>query len=254
MTNPAFISGGVFILLSSAALLGMFLGARLPQHHMSKSTKDAVRIGMGSVATMAALVLGLLVASAKGTYDTQKAEVIELSAKIVYLNHLLENYGTEAAKCRALLTSAARSALYHLWPETNIQQGEPPPSTIWARELPLAIQELNPRSDTQRTFKSQAADLAKELGQMRWLLYEQAESSISTPMLVVMVFWLAMTFISVGLFAPTNATAIIAQLLGALSVAGAIFLILELDHSFSGFIRISSAPMLNALAQLAASP
>jgi hypothetical protein len=89
---------------------------------------------------------------------------------------------------------------------------------------------------------------------MRWLLYEQAESSISTPMLVVMVFWLAMTFISVGLFAPTNATSIIAQLLGALSVAGAIFLILELDHSFSGFIRISSAPMLNALAQLAASP
>jgi hypothetical protein len=254
MTNPAFIAGGVFLLLSCAALLGMCLGARLPQHHMSKSTKDAVRIGMGSVATMAALVLGLLVASAKGTYDTQKAEVIELSAKIVYLDHVLENYGAEASKCRVLLASAARSVLYRLWPESNVQQGEPPPSTLWGREMPLAIQELDPRSDSQRTFKSQAAELVKELGQMRWLLYEQAESSISTPMLVVMVFWLALTFISVGLFAPANATAVLAQVLGALSVAGAIFLILELDHSFSGFIRISSAPMLNALAQLVVSP
>jgi hypothetical protein len=221
---------------------------------MSKSTKDAVRIGMGSVATMAALVLGLLVASAKGTYDTQKAEVIEMSAKIVCLDHLLENYGSEASKCRVLLTSASRSTLYRLWPETNINQDEPPPSTIWGRELPLAIQELDPRSDAQRTFKSQAAELAKELGQMRWLLYEQAESSISTPMLVIMVFWLSLTFMSVGLFAPANATAVFAQLLGALSVAGAIFLILELDHSFSGIIRISSSPMLNALARLAASP
>lgn len=254
MTNPSFIASGVFILLSCAALLGMCLGARLPQHHMSKSTKDAVRIGMGSVATMAALVLSLLVASAKGTYDTQKNEVIDMSARIVFLDRLLENYGPEAKECRSVLRSAALSTIYRLWPETTIQMSEPPPSTTWSRDLPLAIQELVIRNDAQRTFKSQAADIVKDLGQMRWLLYEQAESSISTPMLVIMVFWLMLTFMSVGLFAPANATAVLAQLLGAISVAGAIFLILELDHSFSGFIKISSKPFLNALSQLAASP
>ena len=253
MTNPLFTAGCVFILLFCAAILGMCLQARLPEHHLRKATKDAVRIGMGSVATMAALVLGLLVASAKGTYDTEKNEVIDMSSKIVYLDHLLKNYGSEAKECRSVLRSATLSTIYRLWPETNVQEGEPPPSTTWSRELPLSIQKLFPKNDTQRTFKSQAADLARELGQMRWLLYEQSESSISTPMLVIMVFWLALTFISVGLFAPANATAILAQLLAALSVAGAIFLILELDHSFSGFIKISSKPFLNALSQLATS-
>jgi hypothetical protein len=82
------------------------------------------------------------------------------------------------------------------------------------------------------------------------MLYEQAASSISTPLLTIMVFWLALTFLSVGVFAPGNATAILAQLLAALSVAGAIFLILELDHSFAGIVKISSEPMLNVLKQL----
>jgi nitric oxide reductase large subunit len=85
---------------------------------------------------------------------------------------------------------------------------------------------------------------------MRWLLFEQMESSISYPLLTIMVFWLALTFLSAGLFAPANGTVITAQATAALAVAGAIFLILELDHPFDGFVRISSEPMLNALKQL----
>jgi hypothetical protein len=250
MLNPALTSALVLGSLFGAATLGMRLRARLPDHHLSDETKEAVRIGMGSVATMAALVLGLLVASTSA-YDTEKAEVIQMAAKVTYLDQLLANCGPPAAESREVLQRAMRSALLRIWPEAEVGQGTPAPASVWSQDLPQAIQRIAASDDAQRTFKSQAASLANELGQMRWLLFEQMESSISVPLLLIMVFWLALTFISVGLFAPPNGTVVTAQFLAALSVAGAIFLILELDQPFGGLIKISSHPMVNALKHLA---
>lgn len=228
-------------------MLGFKLRRRLPDEHLCDKTKDAVRIGMGSVGTMAALVLGLLVASTKGTYDTEKSEIIQLAAKLMALDQALINYGPDSAECRNVLRVAALAGLVRIWPDAKVDQSALAPTRVWNSDLPLAIQRLDPKTDAQRTFKSQAAQIAADLGQMRWLLFEQAQSSISTPLLVIMVFWMAMTYVSVGLFAPANTTVVTAQLLAALAVAGALFLILELDAPFSGLIRISDEPMRNAL-------
>jgi hypothetical protein len=229
----------------------MWLRERLPHHHLNSETKDAVRIGMGSVATMAALVLGLLVTSTKGAYDTEKSEVIQLAAKVVHLDCVLADYGPETAASRDILRRSVESAIDRMWPESNLgSRSTTLPTASWTAGLPLSIQQLSPASEAQRTFKLQAGQLANELGQLRWLLFEQAESSISLPLLVITVFWLALTFISVGLLAPPNATVIAAQLMAALSVPGAIFLILELDQPFDGLVRISNEPMLTALSQL----
>src|SRR5262245_15776434 len=250
--NPAFISFAVFAALFGAALFGLRLRKRLPEHHLSNDTKDAVRLGMGSVATMAALVLGLLVASTKSAYDTEKSEVIQMASKAIWLDRLLANYGPEASECRALVRNALHSAVLKIWPDARLQKHNQllDPGSVWSRDLPLAIQKLTPKNDTQSTFKSQAASAAADLGQMRWLLFEQTQSSISTPLLVIMVFWMALTYASIGLFAPPNSTAVTAQFLAALAVAGALFLILELDTPFSGLVRISSEPMLNALQEI----
>ncbi len=112
------------------------------------------------------------------------------------------------------------------------------------------LQQLAPTTDAQRLSKSQAQAAATDLGQTRWLLMAQMDSSISTPMLAVVVFWLTVVFLSFGLFAPPNVTVFATLLLCAVSVAGAIFLILELDQPFGGFIQISSAPMQSALEHL----
>lgn len=248
--NPFLTATIVFAALFGAALVGMWLRRRLPHHHLSEETKDAVRIGMGSVATMAALVLGLLVASTYGAYDNEKNEVIQIAAKIVQLDQLLINCGPGAVESRQVLRRAVRSAILRIWPSAKVAQDTPPPADAWGQALPRAIQGISTSDEAQRTFKSQAAALANDLGQMRWLLFEQATSSISVPLLVIMVFWFALTFVSVSLFAPPNATVITAQIMAALSVAGAIFLILELDQPFDGLIRISSQPMLNALTHL----
>jgi Protein of unknown function (DUF4239) len=249
--NSAVLGAVVFACLFGAGLLGMCLRAALPERHLTTDTKDAVRIGMGLVATMAALVLGLLVASTKGAYDTQKSEVSQMAAKIVFLDRILANYGSETAETRELLRRSVGSAINRMWPDRKLSQpAQLDPSAISGEAFFNSIQNLSPQNDAQRSLKSQAAQVATDLGQMRWLLFEQTESSISFPMLIVLISWLAIIFMSVGLFAPQNATVIVALMLAAFSVAGAIFLILELDMPFDGVIRISPAPMRNALIHL----
>jgi hypothetical protein len=248
--NPHIVALLVVTCIFGAVLLGMRLRAALPAHHLSDETKDAVRIAMGLVATMAALILGLLVASAKGSYDTEKSEVTQMAAKIAFLDRVLVNYGPEAQPARQVLRQAVEGAIVRIWSEARSGPGPADPSPLWGEGLPKAIQKLSPQDDAQRVLKTQAMALTADLGQLRWLLFEQAGTSISRPLLIVVVVWLAIIFGSVGLFAPWNSTVVIALLLAALSVSGAIFLILELDQPFGGVIQISSATMRNALEHL----
>ena len=229
----------------------MQLRAALPKHHLSEDTKDTVKLAMGRVATMAALVLGLLVASAKGVYDAQKSALVQMAGKAAFLDRLLVFYGPDAAAARALLRRGLEGEIARIWPENEFQAAQLAPNTARGEALYDALQGLEPQNDTQRSLKSQAQALAFDLGQMRWLMFEQTGTSISPLLLVIVVFWLAILFFSFGLFGPSNSTAIAALLVGALSVSCAIFLILELDQPFGGLIRISSQPLRNVLSHLA---
>lgn len=249
--NSAITAAIVFACLFGAGLLGVRVRAILPENHLNPETKDAVKVGMGLVATMAALVLGLLVASTKGAYDNQKNEVTQMAAKIVFLDRVLANYGSETAETRDLLRRSVASAISRMWPDGKTSQpAQLDPSATSGEAFFNSIQQLSPQNDAQRSLKSQAVQVTTDVGQMRWLLFEQTETSISLAMLIVLIAWLAIIFTSVGLFAPPNATVIVALMLSALSVAGAIFLILELDMPFDGVIQISPTPMHNALNHL----
>jgi hypothetical protein len=245
-TIGAIVLAGVF----GGALLGLRLRAILPHPHLSTETKDVVKLAMGLVATMTALILGLLVASAKGSYDTQKSGVIQMSAKVIFLDRVLAIYGPETAEARALLRTSVEDALGRMWPTENSQSARLDPNP--ARELALyhAIQKISPPDDEHRALKAQAVQVVTDLGQMRWLLFEQGGSSIATPLLVIVGVWLAVIFTSFGLFAPANGTVVVALMAASLSVAASIFLILELDQPFDGVIRIPSAPMRTALEHL----
>lgn len=248
--NAFVTSSIVFASLLGGALLGTRLRAIVPPHHLSREAKDSVSVAMASVATMSALVLGLLVAATNSAYNAGRNEVTQMAAKIDYLDRVLVNYGSETKEIRALLRRATEGALLRIWPNEKSSHSHEDPSASWTEALPNALQELSPQDDKQRSFKDQAVQLTSEIGQMRWLLYAQAESSISTPMLVIVISWLVIIFISLGLFAPPNYTVMVALMLAVLSVSGAIFLILELDKPFDGIIKMSSGPMRNALQHL----
>jgi hypothetical protein len=198
----------VFAFVFGGALFGMFLRAVLPEQHLSADTKDTVRLGTGLIGTMAALVLGLLIASAKGFYDTQSSELTEMSAKIVLLDRVLAHYGPETKEARDLLHSAVVRTLDRIWPKDSHQPSQMEPTAAGGEIIYDKIQELSPKTDTQRSLQAQAASLAIDLGKMRWLMFEQGGSFISVPLLLVVVFWLAIIFISYGLFAPRNPIAI----------------------------------------------
>ena len=239
----------VFASVFGGALLGALLHRCLPDHHLSSESKEIVRLGTGLVGTMTALVLGLLVASAKNSYDTERSEVITMATKIIFLDRVLAHYGPDSAEAREALRKSAAAAIDRIWP-SEAASPELAPMPAKDESTYARILQLKPADEAQQSLKSQALGLSSEIGQMRWLMFEQSGSSISAPFLVVLVLWLTVIFISFGLFAPSNTTVLATLLVCALSVACSIFLVLELDHPFQGLIHISSDPMRNAMAQL----
>jgi hypothetical protein len=251
--NPLTIGCVVFACVFGGTLLGMVLRALLPAGHLSADSKDVVKLGMGLIGTMTALVLGLLIASAKSSFDTQRNGLAQLSGNIIFVDRTLAMYGTESKDAREMLRASVADLLERTWPEESPQSGqtETKGGTEGRYEgMYEKIQELKPTTDAQRTLKAKALATAFDMGQARWLLFAQKGSSIPTPFLVVMVSWLALLFASFGLLAPHNATAFVTLLICALAVSSAVFLILELDQPFQGMMQISSAPLRNALAQL----
>jgi hypothetical protein len=241
----------VFACVFGGALFGMFLRSALPQHHVSGDSKDAVKVGMGLVATMAALVLGLLVASAKASYDAQSTELTDMSSKIVLLDRVLAHYGPESKEVRDLLRSSVARTVEQMWSKDGAASSQSEPRSVSGEVLFDKIQGFLPKNDVQRALQAQALSIAMSVGQTRWLMYEQGTTSISMPLLIVLVFWLVALFISFGLFAPPNAIVVASLLVSALSVSGAIFLILEMYTPYAGLIQVSSAPLRAALMQLA---
>lgn len=246
----------VFACVFGGALLGMFLQGPLPDRHLSTETKDVVKLGMGLIATLSALVLGLLIASAKNAFDTQNGEIKEMSANIMLLDRVLVHYGPETTEARDLLRRTIAGAVDRIWPGDGFRPGNLAPIDKRAEVVSFIdkVQELRPQDDLQRALQAQALQISTGLGRTRFLLFEQRGSSYSAPFLVVLVFWLGIILASFGLFAPRNATVIAMLFLCALSVSAAVFLILELDQPFDGLLQISSAPMRDALLRLSQQP
>lgn len=233
--------------LVGVVLLGSRVRRHLPDHHLSAESKDTVKLAMGLVATMTALLLGLLVSSAKGTYDTQRSEVIQMAAKVAFLDRVLTAYGPEAGQAQAQFRNAVAETVRRMWPDGAGERAQLLPNAQGGDAVYGAIQALSPRDDLQRGLKAQAASLAVELGQLRMLLLAQMVPSIPKPLLVAVVCWLVVIFLGFSLLAPPNATTTLALISAAVSVAVAVFLIMELDHPLGGMIRISGEPMRNAL-------
>lgn len=240
----------VFGCAFGGAVLGMFLRRVLPENHVSDESKDVIRICMGLVASTVALVLGLLVYSAKGFYDTQTSEVTQLAANVLLLDRVLARYGPESADARSELRNAINHQTELLWPEqgsrsANLQAIRPTGEVVVDK-----IQQLSPKDDRQRTLQSQSLNLALQLGQTRFLMYTQRSVPVPKPLLFIVVFWLIALFISFGLFAPVNYTVVVSLLTAAAAASGAIFLMIEMYYPYGGLIQVSPAPLRAVMEQI----
>jgi hypothetical protein len=227
--TPIQISLIVFACVFAGALFGMYLRALIPKHHLQKDTENVIKLGMGLIATMAALVLGLLIATAKNSYETQDDAVKHTAAKILLLDHMLSNYGPETREARELLRRTVAARLEAIWLEDRSQRArfDQPEGAVAAQTIEAQLLKLSPRNDAQRWLQSEALRVGRDIMETRWLVLGGLGSSVPLLFLVVVVFWLTIIFASFGLLALRNSTVVVVFFLASLSVAGSIFLILE---------------------------
>jgi len=248
--SPVETSSIVFVCVLAGALLGMLLRKLLPEHHLSDNSQNIVMLAMGLVAAMTALVLGLLISSAKSAFDALSSEITSTSSKIIFLDHTLALYGPETKEARHLLRDAMAGVLNRMESKESANLRQWQTSTRDGDALYEEVQGLLPKDDRQRSLKAEALSILLEIRQTRWLMYAQESTSMSVPMLIILVSWLTALFMSFGLFAPVNGTVAASLLVSALSVSCAILLILEMYAPYHGLIRLSGEPLRAALTQM----
>jgi hypothetical protein len=240
----------LFLFLAGVTLLGARLRRLVPAEHLSADSKDAVKLALGLVATMTAILLGLLVSSAKSSFDTARNEVMQMAAKIALLDRVLMLYGPQTADARHALRDSVAEGVRRTWPADGRRPAQLEPNEEMGDAVYVAISRLAPQDEAQRALKTEATTLMVQLAELRTLVRAQAVSSVSKPLLIALVIWLVVIFLGFSLLAPANATNILALLAGAFSVACAVFIILDLDHPFAGVVRIPSEPMIRTLEHL----
>lgn len=245
------VSALVFACVFAGALSGIVLRRVLPREHLSDQAKDVIKVTMAMIATLAALVLGLLTASAKTSLDEKENAVRTWAAEAILLDRTLAQYGPETQEARTLLRQTIATRLAQLWPG----EGETVTTDLIAKGggiegVQRLLLALTPKTDAQRWLQSTALQTTNSIAQSRWMIAQEIASDLRWPFLIVLIFWLTVIFASFGLFAPSNAIVLAALFVAALSVAGSIFLILEMDQPYSGFITVRPDPLRAALDQL----
>jgi len=248
------VAGIVFLCLMVGIYGGMHLRRVLPDHHISEESRQIVNVATGLLATLAALVLGLLVASAKSSFDVRADEIKQSAARIIVVDRNLRSYGPEAREARDVLRDLTQTRIDRTWGNQGVRtagavrNGVADSASI--EKMQRLLWQLKPGTDPQRWLHAHALTVTEQLEQARWVLAEEDRSSIPTPFLIVLVFWLVVIFASLGLFAPRNATVHIVIFVCALSVSTAIFLVLEMDQPFDGLLQVSPAPLQTALEEM----
>ena len=236
----------------AGGVAGLYLHRILPPSNQTKETQDVVRLGIGMLSVLASLVLGLLIATAKTSYDSTDQAIRSYAAELALLNETLRDYGGTASVPRDLLRSYTERVLQDGWPDdgarpARLANDASDPLLERVRE---AIRALKPVDSGQRSLQEQAVDINLNLLRQRWLLIEHQGPSVQRVVLVILVSWVTVIFASFGMNAPRNGTVVAMLLICSLAIGGAVFLILEMDRPLDGVMQVSSWPLRNALAQM----
>jgi hypothetical protein len=235
-----------------SALGGFYLRRVLPREHLQEDSKDLIKLGIGLVGTLTALVLGLLISSAKSSFEKVNDDLVETAAQIVLLDRVLADYGPDTKDLRDQMKQMYAGVIERLFSSDQRERAklEAPLALAQAQGIRIRLLQLSPQSDAQHWLKSHALEIFDDLSTKRWLLLLQKNGSTSPLFLVVLTFWLSMIFVAFGLLAPRNPTVVATLLVCALSVSGAIFLLLEMEQPLQGLMKVSSEPLRDGLEHL----
>lgn len=242
------VAGLVAACLFGGAIAGMWGARRLEERHLSKETQEAVKLGIGMVAAMASLILGLMTASVKGNFDTTTKDVQQFATYLLTIDEALRHYGPGAEGARIALRDYTAYAIAQTWPERGGAAGiGGAPSEQRLAEVGRLLRALDAGTPEQTELRAEAVERYKSLAALRWVLIAESVSQVPPVFTGVLIVWLTLIFASFGLFAPVNRVSVVVFLLCALSLGGALFLILEMSSPYDGIIVVPSLPMRQAL-------
>jgi hypothetical protein len=233
----------------AGAYIGSWLRERLPEHHLNQESAAVVRTGVGLISTMAALILGLLISTAKIAYDSTATEVNKITAELVLVDQLLGQYGSDAGAAREALRGAAKLVAQSMWTGEDRLSGAFVPTEA-AAKLSMALQSLPNQTETEHYRRKQIDDAVTRISQSRLRIFAESGAQLPLPFLAILIFWLTTIFASYSLFGQMNPTAIAFVFLFALSSSGALFLIAELNTPFQGILQLPRATIEGVLAPL----
>jgi hypothetical protein len=234
----------IFVLFMVAGYAGLALQTRLVDEHKTGETKAVVGQVSGLVSLLLALVLGTLIGVSWGYFSAQRTNLENFSAQVLRLDQALGQFGPETKPMRDQLKAGIEKAYTAIWGgggQVDLTVG-PPLANAQAVSDFLAT--LQPKTDAQKAALATASQYASMVEQSRLLISLQVASGpVNWVLIAILVFWTAALFFGIGLYAPSNALVTAALTFGALSIAFAIFLILELGMPYTGLFRVSPAAL-----------
>ena len=246
--NPIKFAAVAFVCILGSAIGGALLRARLPEHHVSGDSKDVIKLSIALVATMSALVLALLFASTRTSFERTSGLVSRLTADITELDRVLKHYGPEAQPVRDALRAEIQPMIDSIWRDDSTARGaKPNEAKSPEEEVLFMLQDLRPTNARQRALQARALQVSADLAQTQLALFAQPSDSISHTFLIVLIIWLMFIFGIFSLSAPPNPTLFTVIAICILSASAAFYLILELGLPFGGLMQLSNEPLKNAL-------
>ena len=248
-------SGWIFLISFVAIMVGIAIGMYLRRHvdldRLGPATKEVIRLGANYLATLSAVLISLMIASAKSSYDTQDAHFRTLAAYLVETDQLLAQYGPETTEIRILMRQAVPAAVDRIWREKqSATQDSAFTAASLAEQVNSAVATLKAANDVQRALKKRIEEASVEIARTRVLMFADSEAAILTPFLLILIFWLAVVFASYSLFVAPSRVVLAALLVFALSISSALFLVADLSQPFVGLMQIPKEQLRDTLAPL----
>jgi hypothetical protein len=250
--SHAFVPLLAFAVIFAGALVGFVLQRKLPAHHLSSESKDTIKLAAGLIATLSAMVLGLLISSSATTFRSASDGITSSAAEAILLDRLFTAYGPETNQLRRDLRTSVRNAIAVIERGHADAGGVNDPAERGDLIVGLVDRTrlLQPQTDLQKSLLPRGVELAQDLLEAHWRLLEGNADQLPVALLTVLLLWLVILTMTYGLFARCNATLLVILFVCSMSLAGAIFLIEEMSHPLEGLVRVSTAPLENALVRM----
>ena len=247
---PAIVAASIaFVLIFGSALIGMFIRSKVPDSHLAGDSKDVIRLATALIATMAAVVLALLFASTRASFEQTAGTVTRLTTDIIELDHVLEEYGPETIPLRKALRESIVPMIDSIWRD-GMAKSQADKPYLRQESFLYGVRGLVPHNHIQTSLQVRALQLGTDVSQTRLILFTQLPDSISRPFMTALVLWLAFIFGTFSMSAAPNRTIVAVLFICIFSASAAIFLILELGQPFDGLMQIPNAALRHALSPL----